>query len=122
MRVGWCLGIIGFTFGVALAGCAAPAGSSQAGDPLYRPLDGSDVALAVKTQQQALERSLSHEVTDWRNEHTGRSGSVEPLRTFKIASGAWCREFEEQVRFAAETWRLVRTACRDGGGEWQLVR
>ena len=88
-------------------------------DPLYVALDRSQSALAAISVQDALETKLSGESLEWSHPSQAAEGRVVPLRTFRIQSGAFCREYREVVRFkrGGELERK-RIACRVDPGRW----
>ena len=70
----------------------------------------------------ALEEHASGSPARWHNPDSGSTGTVEPLRTFKIATGQWCREYIQATLFRG--WQERRTtqraiACREAGGLWK---
>jgi surface antigen len=104
-----------------LCAALATAAGAQSGHPLYPALDDADRANAGGAVQEALERYLSGESLAWRGVLPGVSGSVTPQRTFRIASGHYCREFAEAIALPNRAEIRVLTACRDSGGRWILV-
>jgi surface antigen len=108
-----------------LLGCAIPAAASQEAaflPAVYDGLDTADITAATAAVQETLETYLSHVPRRWRNPHTGTSGEVMPLRTFRVADGRYCREYLETVMPAGGTAARQRsTACRGGEGLWRLV-
>ena len=73
------------------------------------------------TLQQTLETALSGETGRWRNDATKRSGSVRPLRTFRTASGYFCRDFQESIAANGADMSRVSTACRTQDGTWVIA-
>ena len=70
----------------------------------------------------ALETHVSGEPARWHNPDSGSRGSVEPLRTFKISTGQWCREYAHAIDLRG--WQEHRAtlraiACREAGGRWK---
>lgn len=70
----------------------------------------------------ALESHVSGQPARWHNPDSGSNGSVEPLRTFKISTGQWCREYAHALDIRGwqerrETLRAI--ACREAGGTWK---
>lgn len=70
----------------------------------------------------ALETHVSGQPARWHNPDSGSRGSVEPLRTFKISTGQWCREYAHAIDLRG--WRERRAtlraiACREAGGRWK---
>lgn len=71
---------------------------------------------------RALETQVSGSQARWRNPDSGSEGTIEPLRTFKISTGQWCREYIHSVEYRG--WREGRTtlravACRESDGRWK---
>lgn len=70
----------------------------------------------------ALENHLSGEPALWHNPDSGSKGSVKPLRTFKISTGQWCREYAHAIDFRGWQERratLHAIACREADGGWK---
>jgi surface antigen len=88
---------------------------------LYRGLDDGDLAIMAPILQQTLETTLSADTKSWSDDATGRSGSLRPLRTFKNASGYYCRDFEESITAHGTVESRVRTACRTRSGTWVIA-
>lgn len=71
---------------------------------------------------RALETQVSGSLARWRNPDSGSEGTIEPLRTFKISTGQWCREYVHSAEYRG--WREWRTtlravACRENDGRWK---
>ncbi len=70
----------------------------------------------------ALEKHVSGQPARWHNPDSGSKGSVEPLRTFKISTGQWCREYAHAIDLRGWKERqatLRAIACREAGGRWK---
>lgn len=70
----------------------------------------------------ALEKHLSGMPAHWSNPESGSEGQVEPVRTFRIANGQWCREYvlESALRYGHERHQTRRAiACREPDGTWK---
>ncbi len=70
----------------------------------------------------ALETHVSGAPAEWHNPDSGSRGRVEPVRTFKISTGQWCREYVHALEFHG--WRELREtrraiACRGADGVWK---
>ncbi len=70
----------------------------------------------------ALETHVSGQPARWHNPDSGSKGSIEPLRTFKISTGQWCREYAQATDLRG--WQeqkvtLRAIACREAGGRWK---
>lgn len=92
-----------------------------AADPIYEGLDEQGRDAAQSAVQSALERYGSDVTYRWRSAQTPLSGRITPLRTFKIASGHYCRDFEEILITTSGVRLETQTACRDDGGRWLKV-
>jgi surface antigen len=93
-----------------MAGCA----SMAPGDPaLYQRLADSDVTIASRLMQTALEKAPDGTTRRWTNDQTGNSGEITPLRTYATEDGHFCREFREELAVGGTTGRFYHTACRD---------
>ncbi len=71
----------------------------------------------------ALETHVSGAPAEWYNPDSGSRGRVEPVRTFKISTGQWCREYVHRLEFRG--WRELREtrraiACRGADGVWKM--
>ena len=89
-------------------------------DTLYDALSDGAATAARQAVQEALESRLSNETTPWQD-GSGSSGSVTPLRTFRIKTGHYCRDYAETVVKDVQRVLVVRTACRDRQGIWRIV-
>ena len=82
----------------------------------------SDQALIEASIAQALEKHVSGTPLNWNNPDSGSRGSIAPVRTFKISTGEWCREYVHTLEFHGwqelrETRRAI--ACREADGRWR---
>lgn len=110
-RAGWATLILAS----ALGACAAPQ------PPLYAALSDRDVALAVDTMQDALERNGNHDTLAWANDETGNGGTITPLATFVTTGGYPCRRYLEELDVRGESGRYEHVACRNEDGDWVWV-
>ncbi len=93
-------------------------GDTKPRTSFYGALAESDVDLARSALQDTLETRVSGEPGNWQNGATGIEGSVTPLRTYRIASGTYCRDYQEIVTRPGRVLARSRTACRDVNGIW----
>ena len=107
---------LGLGLGVA-AGCGA-AQEQLSQRAFYDRLDEADVLHAWSALQETLETRVSNQTGLWRNESSGNSGAAVPLRTFRIKTGTYCRDFRETIVAANRKTSRTGTACRTGNGEW----
>ncbi len=110
----WVLGLLPLAL---LGACATPVQTTQ--PPLYERMTDSDVQIANRTLDRALETLRSGDSLAWSNASSGHSGTVRPVRTaFVRAKSTYCRDYEETLTIADRTERYRDTACRDGRGAW----
>ncbi len=100
---------------------AAALADSTANEAFYGPLTAQARAQAERTLQTTLESKTSLSIGHWEYGETGSSGTIEPLRTFRIATGHYCREFRERVIRGGLLESRVSTACRNRAGRWVVV-
>ena len=81
----------------------------------------SDRAAIVATMQHVLENGISGTDASFRNDQTGTTVSIRPIRTYKSRSDHWCREFEETIRRGGETIVDTGLACREPEGQWKRL-
>lgn len=106
-----------------LAACTteAPRSSQQATrDVYYSGLSAEEVAIARQAVQEALETRVSADTFSWAYGN-GSSGSVTPVRTFRIKTGHYCRDYTETIAKDAARFSALRTACHDSSGTWRVV-
>ena len=104
--------------GFLLAACAAAgpqSGQTGAPDAFYKMLNADETAMARRAVQKALETRRSNEVYRW-DSGNGAFGSVIPLRTFRIKSGHYCRDYSESIVKSVNRASAERRACRDRRG------
>ena len=110
---------------LALAGTALLASGSQTRADhravLYEGLSAADRARAEENLQATLETRESQARMSWRRADGSWGGTVMPLRTFRIESGIYCREFIEDIILSGAERSATFTACRNGSGTWITV-
>jgi surface antigen len=84
-------------------------------------LDAADRRAASQAAYQALETVPSGATTEWHNPDSGHYGTVMPTRTYQMASGTYCREYQQTVTIGGELHRSYGTACRQPDGQWKIV-
>ncbi len=111
-----------FVVGLGVAACQMAPAEPKRRIASYGRLHRSDVPLAWMSLQETLETRPSEKTGSWRNDSTGSFGSVTPLRTYRIATGTYCRDYREVVAPRGRA-PIVRTgtACRDRAGVWRPV-
>lgn len=92
----------------------------MAGNSIGISLDEADRLAAARSTQKALETVPSGQSLPWRNPKTGHHGSVTPIRTYPVASGKYCREFQETIVVGGRRQKAYGTACRQPDGTWKI--
>jgi surface antigen len=121
--------VIGAGLGAGIAalaggGAGAIVGSALAGGviggAIGHHLDKKDKALAAQAAQQAFEHNRTGQPTAWNNPDSGNNGSITPTRTYQIATGQYCRQYEQTINIGGEPQQSYGTACRQADGTWQV--
>jgi len=119
-------GILGYQIGGgmlmnSLFATRGTVGGGAAGYVTTRALMGSDRVEYDRTAQKGLAQSNDGQVLDWQNPETGHSGIFRPIRSFRMADGRFCRQYRTTVSFKKDVHSSNGMACRQPGGEWQVV-
>jgi surface antigen len=81
----------------------------------------ADQRFIEQTIARALEKHVSGTLVEWRNPDSGSQGQVEPVRTFRNASGQFCREYVHRADMRTSGTRQESRrgiACRGSDGKW----
>ncbi len=81
----------------------------------------SDLALMATAMQDVLESQESGTEVAFQNPETGLAFRIKPQRTWKSASGHWCREFVEVIGGQKVSDAPLSTACRIAKQRWVRV-
>jgi surface antigen len=92
-----------------------------AGGAVGNMLDQRDRQLASQAAQQALEAAPVGTAVPWTNPDTGHTGAITPVRTYQVADGRYCREYQQVVTIDGQQQRSFGTACRQPDGGWKVV-
>ncbi len=84
-------------------------------------LDQRDKQMAAQAAHQALEAAPSGVAVPWRNPDSGHTGAITPVRTYQVADGSYCREYQQVVTIGGQQERSYGTACRQPDGSWKIV-
>ncbi len=57
----------------------------------------------------------------WRDPDTRVSGTITPTRTWRLASGQYCREYQQQIVIDGRSREAFGRACRQPDGSWKTV-
>ncbi len=91
------------------------------GNQIGQSLDRSDTLFAERSVQQSLESNRAGQSSTWTNPDSRNAGTITPTRTFQLADGQFCREFQQTVTVGGRTESAFGTACRRPDGTWQVV-
>jgi surface antigen len=118
--------------GAAGAGIAAAAGGGTGaiigaglggaliGGLIGNRLDARDKRMAEAAAQQAFENNRAGQSSVWQNPDSGHSGTITPTRTYQIANGQYCREYQQTIVVGGQPEKAYGTACRQPDGTWQI--
>ncbi|MBI1363906.1 MAG: glycine zipper 2TM domain-containing protein [Proteobacteria bacterium] len=116
--------VVGSQFGKGKGQIAAAAAGTLLGafigSSVGRSLDRADMAYLGQTQQQTLETYPDNRAGAWQNPNSGNSGTITPTQTYQAASGAYCREFQQQITVGGKSEVAYGTACRQPDGSWKI--
>jgi surface antigen len=125
--------VLGSVIGIAAgAGIAAAAGGGAGaivgaglgggliGGLVGNRLDARDKRMAAEAAQRAFDQNRTGQASAWQNPDSGNSGSITPTRTYQIANGQYCREYQQTIMIGGEPQRSYGTACRQPDGSWQI--
>ena len=98
---------------------AATAAGGLLGGVVGKKLDDRDKRMAAVAAAEAFEHNRSGVSSTWTNPDTGNSGSVTPTRTYQIANGQYCRQYQQTIVIGGEEHQTYGTACRQADGTWK---
>lgn len=108
---------------LAAACQSTPANQSRATQQsIHDGLGAAARSKAMDAVQFALETLPSDTTQRWQVGDNTQSGYVTPLRTFRIETGHYCREYLETVSLNGEVRSRIETACRTQDGRWLTVK
>src|SRR5262245_17666679 len=90
------------------------------GNRIGASLDEEDRIRAYEAQMQALESGASGAPVGWRNEETGRYGTIVPGPTYQRNSMT-CRQYPHTIHIDGRPQVARGTACRNPDGSWTAV-
>jgi len=113
-----CIKLLCIALGLGVAAKAGAMGPEGEPAQFYAGLTEGDLSIALAALQETLETRRSNEMNAWRDGATGIAGSIVPLRTFRIETGVYCRDYRETILAGGHVTARALTACRDGDGRW----
>jgi len=90
------------------------------GNRIGAALDDEDRTRAYEAQIQALESGASGAPVGWRNDDTGRRGTVVPGPAYQ-RNAMTCRQYTHTVYIEGKPQVTRGTACRSADGTWVAV-
>jgi surface antigen len=90
------------------------------GSEVGRSLDGTDQLFHFETAGQAHWNKIG-ETAQWRNDGTGNSGSVTPIRQGYDRTGRYCREYQQTISASSRSESADGIACLQPDGSWRVV-
>jgi len=83
-------------------------------------LDNRDKQMATAAAQQAFEQNRTGQAAVWNNPDSGNSGSITPTKTYQLANGQYCRQYQQTIVVGGEQHQAYGTACRQADGTWKI--
>src|SRR6516165_8994424 len=75
-------------------------------------LDARDKRMAAEAAAQAFEKNRVGQTSVWNNPDSGNSGSITPTKTYQLANGQYCRQYEQTINIAGQPpQQAYGTAC-----------
>lgn len=96
-------------------------GGAYLGSEVGKSMDTVDRQKAGSAEQAALESNSDGVSKKWVNPNTKHSGRVTPTRTYQVASGEFCREYEHEIDVDGRNEVVKGTACRQPDGTWRVI-
>jgi len=122
-------GLLGAGAGAGIAALAgggpgaivgAAVGGALIGGFVGHKLDNRDKQLAAQAAQRAFEQNQAGQPSVWNNPDSGNSGSITPTKTYQLATGQYCRQYQQTILIGGEQQQAYGTACRQPDGTWQV--
>lgn len=115
-------GLLGSQFGhgggqILAIGAGTIAGA-LIGSSIGKSMDDTD---RLK-MSRALEQNNVGQPTYWRNQRTGGSYTVVPVRNVTVGHNRYCREYRTKVIIGGKEQEIYGTACRQPDGSWKAVK
>ena len=117
-------GLLGSQFGsgtgqLVATGIGVAAGGLL-GNQIGQSLDRADQAYIYQASERAQVAPVGETIT-WSNPQSGNYGSVTPTREgVHQSTGAYCREYQQEVVVAGRRQQGYGQACRQPDGSWKI--
>jgi surface antigen len=99
---------------------ASALGGALVGGFVGHKLDNRDKQMAADAATKAFEQNRAGQPSVWNNPETGNSGSITPTKTYQLATGQYCRQYEQTINIGGEPQKSYGTACRQADGTWKI--
>ena len=113
-------GLIGSRFGGGGGQIAAIAAGTLAGafigGAIGKNMDDTDRL----QMSRSLESNPVGKPAYWRNENTGASYTVVPVKNVSYNGNPYCREYRTTANIGGQRQQVYGTACRQPDGAWQV--
>ncbi|MGP0091580.1 MAG: RT0821/Lpp0805 family surface protein [Xanthobacteraceae bacterium] len=102
------------------AGLAGAAIGGLIGNRIGAEMDEEDRRRAYEAHMRALEAGRDGVAVEWRNQNTGRYGTVVPGPPYQTAGGR-CRTYTQTIYIDGRPQVFKGTACRNPDGTWTAL-
>jgi surface antigen len=114
-------GVLGSTVGGGsgriLAIAAGTLAGAFIGGAVGKSMDDTDKL----KMNQAMNNNNVGQPAYWRNQNTGTSYQVVPVKNVTVDGNQYCREYRTTADIAGKKQQMYGTACRQPDGTWQAV-
>ena len=117
---GWAGSGIGAGTGRLAAVAAGTLLGAFVGSGIGSSLDRADEAYATQAAVRAYSAPLGYPI-QWNNPSSGNAGRIWSTREGWSTSGAYCREFQQQVLVGGRVQSAFGQACQQPDGSWRIV-
>lgn len=91
------------------------------GGAIGNRMDAADKRHANEAATNALNTAPSGQSVAWQNPDNHHSGSITPTRTYQMANGQYCREYQQMITIDGQQHQSYGTACRQPDGSWKIM-
>lgn len=91
------------------------------GNHMGATIDDADKRRAQAAEQRAYSAPIGQQIS-WNNPENGNSGVIIPTRDGYSSSGAYCREFQQNITVGGQRQQGYGKACQQPDGTWKIVQ
>ncbi len=114
-------GLLGSTVGQGSGQVLAIAAGSLAGAYVGASIGKNMDQTDRLRMNKALENNAVGKPAYWRNQQTGASYRVVPVKNVSVDGNEYCREYRTTADIAGKKQQVYGTACRQPDGTWKVV-